>query len=473
MLSGMVWTSLDMFIVSGITFISGLYLARILGPVEFGLIGMISIFIAIGTSLVESGLSSSIIRTSKVNKTDFSTTFYFNVLVSVLVYLIVYFSAPLIAEFYNQERLTDIIRVFCVVFFITALSSVQLAILNKRMLFKKITKFNLPSTVLGVTVGIYLGVNNYGVWSLVWMHIVTKTALSIFLWLNSEWKPTLDFSLPKLKYHYNYGYKLLLSGILNKIYLNIYNVIIGKNYSIQTIGFYERSSSFNNYLSDVLTGIIKKVTFPLFSEIKKDKPKVAEVYKKILALTILVSAPIMIGLAAIAKPLFLLVLGEEWLPAVIFFQILSIASVLYPIHSLNLNVLKVYGRSDLFLKLEIYKKIIITICIIVSFQFGVLGLVWSSVIASIIALLINTKYSGDIINYNTKSQLLDMFPVFFITFITFIIMNFSVNLLNEFSLYLQIILPSFLGIVFYLSLNYFLRIKGLMYVLELINNFNK
>ena len=473
MFQGMLWTFTDMFIVKGIAFIAGIYLARVLGPEEFGLIGMISIFVAIGTSLVESGLSSSIIRASKVDKTDFSTVFYVNVLMSVLVYLIVYVSAPLIANFYNQEILIDVIRLFCISFLITGLSSVQLAILNRKMLFKTITYYNIPATVAGIIVGIYLGFNNYGVWSLVWMHITTKIILSFLLWLKSDWKPGLDFSFYKLKYHYYFGYKLLLAGLLNKFYLNIYNIIIGKYFSIQTIGFYERSSSYNNYSSDVLTGIIKKVTFPLLSNIKHDKIKLSEVYKKILGLTILVSAPIMIGLAAIAKPLFLFFLGEEWLRAVAFFQILSIASVLYPIHSLNLNILKVYGRSDLFLKLEVYKKIIATICIVISFQFGIIGLVWSSVIASIISLLINTKYSGELINYNTKSQLYDMLPVCLIAFVTGIIMINSVFLLAGFSLILQIIITSFVGLIFYLFLNYLLKVKAFMYGIELIKQYKK
>lgn len=470
---GVLWTSIDMFLVKGIVFVGTLYLARLLGPAEFGLLGMISIFIAIGTSLVESGLSESIIRTVNPDKSDFSTIFYFNIFSSLVVYFIIYISAPLIAEFYDQEILIDLIRVFCIIFLITALSSVQLAILTKKMLFKKITNYTLPASIVGLTVGLYLGFQNYGVWSLVWMQISTKIVLSFLLWLNSSWKPTLDFSFSKLKYHYNYGYKLLLSTLLNKFFLNIYNIIIGKYYSIQTIGYYERSSSINNFSSDALTGIIKRVTFPLISSIKDDKIRVKKVYKKILRVTFFISAPIMMGLAAIAKPLFLLVLGMEWLPATIFFQILCISSTLYPIHSLNLNILKVYGRTDLFLKLEIYKKILMTVCIVVSLPFGVLGLVWSSVICSMIALLINTKYSGQLINYQTKSQLYHMLPIVFITFFTFVIMYRSVLLLDNFSFLFQIIISSVNGLIFYLSLSYMFKIKAFTYLLELAKQYKK
>ena len=470
---GMLWTFAETFLVKGITFCVGIYLARLLGPQEFGLLGMISVFVAIGTSLVESGLSSSIIRTSKPDNTDFSTVFYANIVLSMLVYFIIFISAPLISEFFEQEVLINVIRLFCICFMITAFSSVQLAILNKKMLFKKITNYNLPSTIIGSIVGLCLAFNNYGVYSLIWMHIVNKTVLSILLWLNSDWKPTLFFSIPKFKYHYSYGYKLLISGLLNKFYLNLYNVIIGKYYSVQTIGYYERSSNFSQYSSDVLTGIIKKITFPLLSEIKEDKKRVSIVYMKILRLAFFVSAPIMLGLAAISKPLFLLFLGKEWLPSVVFFQILCVSSVLYPLHSLNLNILKVYGRSDLFLKLEIYKKIITTFFIVAFFQFGILGLIWSGVASSIISLLINTKYSGEIINYNTKSQLYDMLPTFLITLITFILMSSSVFLLNEWSLISQIIIPSILGIIIYSALNLIFKVDALIYIISFFKEYKK
>ena len=470
---GLLWTFADTFLVKGITFCVGIYLARLLGPQEFGLLGMISVFVAIGTSLVESGLSSSIIRTSKPDNTDFSTVFYANIVLSILVYFIIFISAPLISEFFEQVVLINVIRLFCVCFIITALSSVQLAILNKKMLFKKITNYNLPSTIIGSIVGLCLAFNNYGVYSLIWMHIVNKTVFSILLWLNSDWKPTLFFSIPKFKYHYYYGYKLLFAGLLNKFYLNLYNIIIGKYYSVQTIGYYERSSNFSQYSSDVLTGIIKKITFPLLSEIKEDKIRVSKVYMKILRLAFFVSAPIMLGLAAISKPLFLFFLGKEWLPSVVFFQILCVSSVLYPLHSLNLNILKVYGRSDLFLKLEIYKKIITTFFIVAFFQFGILGLIWSGVASSIISLLINTKYSGEIINYNTKSQLYDMIPTFLITLITFILMSSSVFLLNEWSLISQIIIPSILGIIFYFGINLIFKVDALLYIISFFKEYKK
>lgn len=467
-LNGVIWTFADSFLIKGITFVASLVLARMLGPKEFGLIGMISIFIAIGTSLVDSGLASSIIRTKNADNEDFSTVFYTNLALSFFVYIVLYFCAPFIASFYNQEILTDIIRVYCLSFIISAFSAIQLAILNKQMLFKKIVNYNLPSTIFGVITGITLGYLNYGVWSIVWMYLVTQTVMSLLLWVYSKWKPTFVFSKQKLRHHYTFGYKLMLSGLLDKIFKNMYNVIIGKYFSVQTLGYFERAKSFNDYPSFTLTSIISKVTYPLMSKLQDDSKRISTIYRKLLQFTFFVTAPIMLAAAAVAEPLFLLVLGEKWMAAVPFFQILSLAAMLYPIHAFNINVFKVYGRSDLFLKLEIIKKVIISIALIISINFGIFALVWSVVVTSFISLLINTHYSSEIINYSTKQQLYDMLPVFLLSSMVFFVIRFIVNLLQDFNLYLQIIISLAVGIIIYFSANYLIKSKPMLYALEIL-----
>ena len=466
------WTFIDSFLVKGLSFVAGLILARLLGPSEFGLLGMISIFIAIGTSLVDSGLSSSLIRTKEADNTDYSTVFFTNLGMSLLIYGLLFVSAPYIADFYEQPILIGLIRLYCVGFVISALSAVQLTILIKAMKFKRITHFNIPSTIIGVCVGVGLGYMGYGVWSLVWMYLVTQACNSILLWSFSEWKPGLLISKEKLKFHYNFGYKLMLSGLLDQVFKNIYNVVIGKFFSAQSLGYYERAKTFNSYPSLMLTGIIGRVTYPMLANIQDDTVRVSRVYKNILQMTFFVIAPVMLGAAAVAKPLFLLVLGKEWLPAVPFFQILSISFMLYPIHAFNINVLKVYGRSDLFLKLEIYKKIIITISILIAFQFGIYALVWSSVFASFVGLVINTHYSSQMINYSLKHQLLDMLPVFVIASIVFVVMQFGVHFLELQPLIAQIFIPLLIGVVLYVSIHYVFKTKAIMYVITFIKNRN-
>lgn len=390
--SGVIWTFLDTFLITGISFIATLFIARILGPTDYGLIGMVAVFFAIGNTLVDSGLSQSIIRTKEADNKDYSTVFYLNLGISIFVYLILFIAAPYIAMFFEQNVLIEIIRLYCLSFIITAFSAIQLAQLNRNMEFKKITYINVPSTIVGVIVGITLSINGFGVWSLVWMHLSNKITFSILLWLFSTWKPTLYFSREKMKYHYGFGYKLMLSGILNSIFNNIYNIVIGKFYSVQSLGYFERAKRLNDYPVTILTGIISKVTYPLLSKIQDEKERIAKVYKQLIQFSFFISTPLMFGLAAIATPLFQLILGDQWMAAVPYFQIICLASIFYPVHSFNLNILKVYGKSNLFLKLEVYKKLIIVLGIVISFPFGIIGLVWSTVAVSFISLIINTHY---------------------------------------------------------------------------------
>lgn len=453
-LSGVIWTFADTFLIRGFSFVAMIFLARWLGPADFGLIGMIAVFIAIGSSLTDSGMTNSLIRTKDPDQSDYSTVFIVNLIMSLLVYAIIYLAAPFIAEFFGHVVLIDVIRLYCLIFLIIAFSAVQLAILTKEMNFRKIAIINLPSTIIGVAVGLYLGYNDYGVWSIVWMYLTTSGLKSILLWLTTNWKPKLLFSNAKFKYHYSFGYKLMLSGLLDTVFRNIYNILIGKYFSAQTLGFYERSKQFSEYPSSTLTGIISKVSYPMLSNIKDDPNRLEDVYRKLIRVSFFVIAPLMLGSAAVAKPLFLLILGEEWLPAALFFQILSLAMMLYPIHAFNLNILKVYGRSDLFLKLEVIKKAIISISIIVAFQFGIMGLVWSSVFTSFAALGVNMYYSSKLINYPIKNQIKDLIQTLFLALITAFLMFQLTKFFLDTQLVLQITLAVLCGIIIYTSINY-------------------
>jgi O-antigen/teichoic acid export membrane protein len=271
-----------------------------------------------------------------------------------------------------------------------------------------------------------------------------------------------------MSYHYGFGYKLMLSGLLDTVFKNIYNILIGKFFSVKSLGFYERANTFNEYPVSILTTIIARVSYPLLATMQSEKDRLASVYKQLLQFTFFITAPLMLGAAAIAKPLFLLVLGEQWLPAVPFFKIICLASMLYPIHAFNINILKVFGRTDLFLKLEIVKKIIVVVSILIAFQFGIYGLVWSSVVTSFLALVINTHYSSEMINYTTGNQLLDMLPTFFMSVAIFFVMTYLVNLLEPYSIYFQIILPMLVGFLFYVVFNYLIKSVPLMFAIKLL-----
>lgn len=471
-LSGILWTFTETFVLRGLSFIASVILARLLGPTEFGLVGMISVFIALGNSLVDSGLSASLIRTKNADELDYATVFYLNLALSVLVYGVFYLTAPLIAAFFEQELLELIVRVYCLTFIISAFSAVQLAMLNKKMKFKQVMKCKVPGTILGVSVGIWMGYAGFGVWSIVCMFMCTQLGTSIMLWLTSSWTPGFLFSKEKLKYHYNFGYKLMLSGLIDTFYKNVYKLIIGKFFTVQELGYYERAHSFNNQSVTMFTSIISKVSYPLLSQIQDQKERIAIIYRQLIQFSFFVIAPIMLGAAALAKPLFLLILGEQWLPAVPLFQILCLSGMFYPVHSFNINVLKVYGRSDLFLKLELIKKAIITVSILIGFQFGIYGLVWSSVFTSLMSLMVNTHYSSRMIQYTTLQQLGDIALILIKAgLMAGVMWGITLVLQNNSQLW-QLVLAGAVGLVFYFLLNYALKSPQLNFALDLIKKKN-
>jgi O-antigen/teichoic acid export membrane protein len=473
-IKGAVWTFIDIFINKGVYFAATIILAGILGPTEFGLIGMITIFISLGTTLIDSGMSTSVLRLTEPTDQDYSTIFLTGVIVSIVVYFSIYALAPYIAGFYNQELLISIIRVYCLGFIIIAFKSVHLVKLSKNMEFRKMTILNIPGNLISVVVAIYMGYNGYNVWSLVALFLVNQIISTVLYWLFIKWKPLFKFDLTNFKFHFNFGYKLLLSAQLNVVFDNIYNIIIGKYYSVNTLGHYERAYTFNNYPVSILSGIIAKVSLPSFTQIKDDTLRLKNAYKKIMLISFFISC-FGLGFAAIiAEPLFQIILGNEWMPAVPLFQILCISYVFYPIHSLNINVLTLFGRSDLFLLLEVVKKVVILLAIVIGFNFGILGLVWSSVFSSIIALLINTHFSGRFLNYGTISQLRDLFPVIMLLIV-------SILFLMLFSYYyhassnIEIIVTNFLvGLVTVVGLSEIFQVKVYNIIKDLIKeNFRK
>lgn len=407
---GSIWTLIDIVFNKAIYFIATLVLARLLGPAEFGLIGMIMVFFTIGTTLVDSGLSVSLIRAKKPSIVEYSTLFYLNIGMSFIAYLLVFVLAPFVAQFYSQPILELLVKIYCLGFVITAFRMVPQAILVKEMNFKKIALLNIPGNIVGLFVGVWMAKNNYQVWSIVGLFLSTQIIATITYWFFIDWKPQLCFSSNKMKLHWNFGYKLMLSAQLNTVFDNIYNLLIGRVFNVQYLGYYERGYTLTNYPISILSGVINKVSLPMFVDIMSDKVLVLNVYRKIMLVSYYITSILMLGALVLAKPIFLVLLGNQWMPAIPYFQILCLAYIFYPIHSLNINLLSVLGRSDLFLKLEVIKKVVIVLSVVVGFKFGIMGLLWSTVFTSVLALFINTHFTGGFIKYKTWSQILDLFP---------------------------------------------------------------
>lgn len=449
-LSGMVWSSIQTFGNQIIGFGVSLILARLLLPAEFGLIAMIGIFMAISSVLIGSGLGGSLIRTDDPTQDDYSTVFVFNLVGSVFLYCVMFLSAPLIADFFERSELISITRIYCLTFIINAFSAVQVTRLHKNLDFKTETKASLTSGLISGVTGVTLAYMDFGVMSLVWMGIAGSLVNVIMLWGQSGWKPSLTFNKQKFRYHFGFGSKLMISSLLDTIFTNAYVLVIGKFFSATQLGFYNRADSMKQLPVSTLSSILSKVTFPIFAEIKNDNVRLKSVYKQIMKMVVFIIAPILALMAAMGEPLLRFLFTEKWLPAVPYFQILCIAGVLYPLHTYNLSILNVKGRSDLFLRLEVIKKILLSIILVISFSFGIYGLLWGQVIFSFLAFFINTHYSGKFLKYSSLEQLADILPILLLAASTGIAVYFISQNLSAYSDLVRLIVGGIGGALIYL-----------------------
>lgn len=459
-LSGLVWTFGQQFGNQLVGFIVSLTLARILLPEEFGLIAMITFFIAIGQVLVDSGLTDSLIRTKNPDNADYSTVFYFNLVLSLLMYLLVYFLAPYIATFYNEEILTGIARLYALTFIINAFSTVQLTRLTKLMRFKSQALISIPATITGGIVGISLAYSGYGVWSLVWSQIAVSLVSSIQVWFYSRWIPDFAFSEVKFKEHFKFGYQLALSGLLNKTFNNIYLLIIGRFFSATQLGFYTRAETMRRLPVNNLSHALNKVSFPLFAQIKNDPVRLKRVYKQFMQTAVFIISPILIIFAVLAEPLFRFLFTEKWLPAVPYFQVIFITGILAPIHSYNLNILKIKGKSNLFLKISVFKKVFIILTIALGLQFGIYGLLYGQVVLSLLFFFINGYYTNLFLGYSVKEQIKDILPILLISTITGLVVFLLDSFLLSYFDFIRLLTGCFAGISILIILSHFFKIDS-------------
>lgn len=429
---GMIWTFLQQFSIQLINFVVQIAMARILLPSDYGLIAMLTIFIAIAQTLVDSGMTSSIIRDKDVTALDYSTVFITNLMISIGVYMVVFIISPFVGSFYNQPILVNILKVYAISFVINAFVAIHLAKFTKELNFKKQFAYQVPSTLIGAFSGFVFAYLGYGVWSLVFLNLVQTSVYALSLWLFSGWYPGISFSRERFKHHFSFGYKLTLSGLLNTVYINLYRIIIGKMFTPTQVGFFTQADNMRNLPVMQLSNVLNKVTYPLFAKVEDDI-QLKRAYKSVMSMVLSLSSLLMLCLLLIAKPLFLILLGAKWLPAVSYFQILCIASMMLPIGTYNLNILKVKGRSDLFLKVEVIKKIIGTICLVVAVPFGIEAIVWSLCITNVFFAYLNGFFSGRLINYYLKEQLIDSFRIISVASIPAILIYYFITFNNLFS----------------------------------------
>ncbi|MEN5058399.1 lipopolysaccharide biosynthesis protein [Sphingobacterium kitahiroshimense] len=407
---GAIWAFMDQFGVQFISFLVNLILARLLMPADFGTIALFNVVINISYLLVNGGLSSSLIRTQTITDRDLSTVFWFNIGMTLLLYLLIFLSAPFIATFYHMPQLTTIVRVYSIVLIIDSFVNVQSVILQKNLDFKTTFKVRLPAMIVGGLCGLGFALTGFGVWSLVYSVLIQNLLSTFQYWFYSDWRPSFVFDMEKFKYHFAFGWRIALSAILNGFFSNIYTIVIGKRFSETTLGFYNRAESLKNLPINNISTALNKVTYPVFARFSNDDEKLRNAYRKLLKLVIFIVAPLICMMVIAAEPLVRFLLGEKWLPIVPYFQIMAIGGLFQPIHFYNLNLLQVKGRADLYLRLEIIKKFLIVAAVFVGLAYGVYGILWAEVAISVISLFINTFYTAKFIRYSMGQQLADLLP---------------------------------------------------------------
>ena len=409
---GMGWSALENVTRLGVTFVVSIVLARLLSPEEYGLIGILTIFIAIFNAIVDSGFTNALIRKQDATDTDYSTVFYTNLVLSVVLAAVLFFCAKPISVFFERPELVSLTQVMSSVVIINALSIVQRVRTTKAIDFKTQTKITFISSIGSGVIGIVMAYMGYGVWALVGQQISNQLLTTLLFWFYNKWRPKLIFSWVSFKEMWAFGSKLLASSLIDTTWKEVYQVVIGKCYSPVTLGLYTRAKQFADLCSSNLTSVVQRVSYPVLSSIQDDRARLKGAYQRVIKTTMLPTFVLMLGMAACAEPMIYVLIGEQWLECVPMLQIVCTYGMLYPLHALNLNMLQVQGRSDLFLKLEIIKKIVGVGPLLLGIFVNIYWMLTGTLISSLIGYYLNAYYSGPFLNYSIKEQVKDILPSF-------------------------------------------------------------
>lgn len=395
----------------GITLLVGIVLARLLSPAEYGLIGIVMVFVNVFDGIIDSGFSNALIRKKNATKADNNTMFITNLVISIALFIVMYAGAPAIAHFFKNELLIPVTRVMSFYLIVNAFCIIQRTLLTKAIDFKTQTKCNVIAAIISGVIGIGMAILGGGVWALVGQQLSRIFFSTLCLWLCRNWKPSFTFSWQSFRELFGFGWKLMVSGIINSIWGQIYQIVIGRCYSTEILGQYTKAGEYVELVSKNVTSVVQKVSYPTLSIIQDEKERLRNGYRKVIKVTVLAVFVMVFFMAGCAKQLVLVLIGEQWLPCVPMMQLVCFSMALYPLHAINLNMLQVQGRSDLFLKLEIVKKVIGVLPVLAGIF---LNIYWMLIVGFVtggcIDFWLNSYYSGKYINYNTRNQLKDIYP---------------------------------------------------------------
>lgn len=464
----LIWKFLERGGTQGIQFVLQLFLARLLTPKDYGTIALITIFINIAKVFIESGFNTALIQQKEIDEEDISSVFYTSLVVSIVMYMVLYFIAPIIANFYRIQELKIIVRVLSLTLIIGVFNSIQGAIVSRRLEFKNFFFSNLGAIIISGTIGVILAYRGFGVWTLVYQQIISQIVTFIILYSTVRWRPKLLFSINKVKKLFSYGSKLLCSSLIETIYKNLIGLIVGRTYSSTMLAYYNRGETFPNLIVGNINGSIQAVIFPVLASVQSDRKKVKELTRRAITISSFIVFPAMLGLMAISEPMIKLILTDKWLLCVPYLRVFCLSYALWPIHTANLQAINAVGRSDIFLKLEIVKKIVGISILLITSRYSpyimALGVTFSSIIGSFINAYPNKK----LLNYSYLEQMKDILPSLVLSVIMGGIV-YSIILL-EISGLAIIIIQVILGIIIYILLSYVFRLECFIYLLKIIKN---
>ena len=410
--NGLAWSALDNVARYGVQFVIGIVLARLLSPDDYGLLGLVGIFTVICTALVNGGFTTALIRKKDATDDDFNTAFICNLSMSLLLYVVIFFCAPLIATFFGREELVALVRVSSLGLIIGALAMVQQTRLTKRIDFKTQTKITLVSTAVSGIAGIAMALMGFGVWALVAQQLVSHVLSTLQLYIYNKWLPRLRFSIESFRNLFGFGWKMMVSGLLDAVWKELYQVVVGKFYNPATLGQYTRGKHYANLFSQNLTMVVQRVTYPVLSSIQDEPKRMVSAYRRIIRTSMFITAVSLFFLGAVSEPLIYCMIGPKWHEASIYLPLICLNSTLYPLHAINLNMLQVQGRSDLFLGLEVIKKIIALAPLFIGAFVGIMPMLYANIVVGIVSYFLNSHYSGRLLGYSSWMQIKDIAPSF-------------------------------------------------------------
>lgn len=465
-ISSLIWKFLERIGTQGIQFIVSIILARLLLPSDYGVISMILVFLAIANVFVQNGFSTALIQKKDADDYDFSSVFYVSLVIAVICYAIIYLIAPYVAQFYEMSEITSILRVISLTLFFGAINSVQNAKISRNMKFKKLFFSSLGAIIVSGTIGISLAYLGYGAWALVWQQLSNAIATTIILWFTSGWRPKLIFSMNKIKGLFSYGWKILCSSLIDTIYQNLYNLVIGKFYNSKTLGNYNKGEQFPKLIAVNVDGAISSVMLPAYSKEQDSKEKLKKMVRRSIVTSSLLVFPMMFGLAAVSENVVKILLTDKWLGCVPYMQLLCIVYALYPINTANLQAIKAVGKSDYYLKLEIIKKILGIFVLVFTIKHGVYIMTLGQVGVAIVSTFINSYPNRKLLDYKYTEQVKDIFPNIVISLVMFVIVYLIGNI--SLNMYLLLLIQIVVGILVYFALVKIFKLESFNYLVKMI-----